>query len=290
MNNATKFCPNCGNEVKADAKFCPKCGHNLTATTSATGATQQSTTTQESRSAKTTESVQRAKRFSGNFFSWWLKTVRHPATMVPDTHKYFGVTAFLLNIVVIVLAFVVLANRVASAATKALNNMTDEPVHFGGVIFKLSLFLLVFLAVGAIIYIAVGFGFRKIADIEGRFSIWDYTNRLASLTNLILVFCVIIFVFTLFMSPDSLESYGRMLGLFSPIFLILNVGYLFSTVDGVDHPRWDKFYTVLLALIAISIALSIYLLIVRNFVGGSITNYLENFTNGLTDSFNNNNY
>jgi len=289
MTNATKFCPNCGNEVKADAKFCPKCGQNLTAATSATDTPKQDTTaTQESRSEKTTESVQRAKRFSGNFFSWWLKTIRHPATMVPDTHKYFGVTAFLLNIVVIVLAFAVLANRVASAATHALNNVTDHPVHFGGVIFKLSLFLLLFLVVGAIIYIAVGFGFRKIADVEDHFSIWDYTNRLASLTNLILVFCLIIFIFTLFMSPDSLESYGRMLGLFSPIFLILNVGYLFSTVDGVEHPRWDKFYTILLALIAISIALSIYLLIVRNFVGGSISNYLENFTNNVTNSFNNN--
>ena len=282
MTNTTKFCPHCGNEVQANAKFCPKCGQPLTANSQNTSDKQPTAnptdqTTSSATSTQPNPSLERAKRFSGNFFSWWLATIRQPATLQANTHRYFGITAFLLEILVAVLTVATLAHRLAYAANSTLGSLTDQQVNFGGTIFKASFFLFIFLVLGCAIYVSLAYGFRKLLDINHTETYWDFTNRFASLTNLILIFNLIVFVLCLLTSSGNFGSFNVMLLFFSPVLLILNLGYIYSIIADVTTTRLDKFYTILLAEVALSLALFILFVIDGSLLGGSIGSYLEDF-------------
>lgn len=293
MENQTKFCPKCGNELKADAKFCPKCGFALadvTATTSQvpvepTAAVNEPQPEMASDAASTATMIDNAKVFTGNYFKWYWETLKHPGQPLVEVNRSFGVVSFALEALLIALAALTLLKKVQSIITYAGGQTAEKALsiaNVNGVIFKVCLttFIVIMLSYG--IYTGVSYAFRRMAAAEP-VNFWDFVNRFAALTNLIMIFNFLILIICLVPSTLSLMS-GPTTGILivtlalaaAPANLIITVAYIFVIVTDIDQKRMDKFYVVLLAEIALTIVFAIFVLIVSTTIGASFVSYFEN--------------
>lgn len=289
MDNTTKFCPHCGTAIKNDAKFCPKCGYALE---QATIPDEQPQPTREqtdqsaaNESAPSDHSFAEVKRFSGNFFSWWLTTIRHPSQVVPNANRAFGVAALALEDLLTVLMLVSLGKRLMSLYSSDVSQAVANMININGVLFKAGLILFFLILLGAAIYVSLSYGFRRLIDDQAPLNFWEFTNRFAGITNLVLVFTLITFLLSLITTGANFSSYSLMILFMIPTSVILNLGYIFVIINDVDHPRLDKFYTLLLAEAALAIAFLIFTYIAGSIVGGSVMNFIQSNYSSFMNSF-----
>ncbi|NLR09698.1 MULTISPECIES: zinc ribbon domain-containing protein [Lactobacillaceae] len=290
MDNTTKFCPHCGTPIKNDAKFCPKCGYALE---QAPTPDEQPQPTREQadqsqaneKGAPSDHSFAEVKRFSGNFFSWWLATIRHPSQVIPDANHAFGVAALALEDLLTVLMLVSLGKRLMSLYSSDVSQAVANMININGVLFKAGLILFFLILLGAAIYVSLSYGFRRLIDDQAPLNFWEFTNRFAGITNLVLVFTLITFLLSLITTGANFSSYSLMILFMIPTSVILNLGYIFVIINDVDHPRLDKFYTLLLAEAALAIAFLIFTYIAGSIVGGSVMNFIQSNYSSFMNSF-----
>ncbi|WP_024747310.1 zinc ribbon domain-containing protein [Levilactobacillus namurensis] len=291
----SKFCPQCGQPLAAGAKFCTHCGYHLK-TPTATAAPDQTTNTASDQRQATTHSqaanadqaapnqrrddVQRVKRFSGNYFAWWLATVKHPTQAVEQTPALFGGVTYLLAALFPTLGLMLLGFRAASAANQA----TNLELNLTGIIWRVCVAVLIVLLLTLAIYAGVGYGFRRLNDTTGQLTFKAYATSFAGLLNLglaIEALGVIVSLFTPVDSATGLVSWGFLFLLIGAAMLILNMAFVYSVVSDTPQPRWDTFYLLVVAIIALSLALGIF----SGLVGGVIGSSLENTFSQIFDSY-----
>ncbi|UIF28915.1 zinc-ribbon domain-containing protein [Levilactobacillus brevis] len=295
MDNQTKFCPHCGTAIKNDAKFCPKCGYALESTVTPDAQPAEPTQPQMTReqatqdrpndTATSSDSFADVKRFSGNFFSWWLTTIRHPSQVVPNANRSFGVIALALEDLLTVLMLVSLGKRVMALYSSDVSQAVANMINVNGILFKAGLIFFFLILLGAAVYVSLSYGFRRLIDDQAPLNFWEFTNRFAGTTNLILIFNLITFLLSLITTGANFSSYSLMILFMIPTSIILNLGYIFVIINGVDHPRLDKFYTLLLAEAALIIAFIIFSYIAGSIVGGSVMNFIQSNYSSFMNSF-----
>jgi len=296
MDNTKKFCPHCGTEIKNDAKFCPKCGYALASATTPNDqpreqpqpqaqpqATQ--TTAGTNANANASDSFADVKRFSGNFFSWWLATIRHPSQVIPNVNRSFGAIAIALEALLTVLTLVSLGKRIVALYSRDVSQAVASMINVNGLLFKAGLIFFFLILLGAAIYVSLSYGFRRLIDDNAPLNFWEFTNQFAGITNLILIFNLITFLLSLITTGANFSSYSLMILFMIPTSVILSVGYIFIIIKDVDNPRIDKFYTLLLAEAALTVAFLIFIYIAGNIVGGSVMNFLQTYYSSFMNSF-----
>lgn len=295
MDNSKKFCPHCGTEIKNDAKFCPKCGYALSQaldndqptspTQPESQAQPQPAAAQSDASSTATDSFSDVKRFSGNFFSWWLATIRHPSQVVPNANRSFGVIALALEDLLTVLMLVSLGKRLIALYSSDVSQAVASMINVNGILFKAGMIFFFLILLGVAVYVSLSYGFRRLIDDQAPLNFWEFTNQFAGITNLILVFNLVTFLLSLITTGANFSSYSLMILFMIPTSVILNLGYVFIIIKDVEHPRLDKFYTLLLAVAALSIAFLIFTYIAGSIVGGSVVNFIQSnygsFMNGF---------
>lgn len=272
---ASKFCPNCGAQLNPNAKFCPKCGFAIAAITAqpasaadSTNVTNQSTSTDQPTPAQPTpsrESLASVKEFSGNYFQWWLETIRHPATPLPSAGRRFGALTLAIEALLTTLSLTLLANK-----GLALARTTYTYLNFNGIIAKIVFVSFLLLLLVWLIYVSIGYGFRRLIDPGTPLGFLDYINQFASLTNLILAFNLIVFLVCLITGKGNPAGLEMLVGVLVPSNVLMTLGFLFSIVSDVPAPRMDRFYTMILALISLTIVLLIFGLLAASLIGNSL--------------------
>jgi len=291
MDNSKKFCPHCGNEIKANAKFCPKCGYALgdTLTKDQPDDPQptapQGAPTSRDAGAAATDSFADVKRFSGNFFSWWLATIRHPSQVIPNANRSFGIIAIALEDLLTGLMLVSLGKRLIGLYSSDVSQAVANMINVNGILFKFGLIIFFLILLGAAVYVSLSYAFRRLIDSNAPLNFWEFTNQIAGVTNLILVFNLITFLLSLVTTGANFASYSVMILFMIPTSVILNLGYIFIIMNDVENPRLDKFYTILLAEAALAIAFLIFSYIAGSIVGGSIVNFIQSNYASFVNSF-----
>jgi len=294
MTNQTRFCPHCGNELKPDAKFCPKCGYALGATTEPTTPTDPERPAAQAAASQPQPQAQpeptaapsgpnKFQKFSGNYFSWYLETLRHPSQPRVDAHRFFGLISLLVEALLLVLTFMLLGQKAINLANRMMSSFDDSTqfasyLNLNGVLFKTGLILFLIIVFILAIYVGIAYAFRRVMT-NLPLNFWDFTNQFAGTTNLLMIFNLITFLLGLITGSGNFSSLTILMIFMIPANLILNAAFIFIIVDDVDHSRMDKFYTVLLAELSLVVALFIFSLIIGSVVGGSIMNDIQSLYN-----------
>ncbi|WP_395390540.1 MULTISPECIES: DUF6574 domain-containing protein [Levilactobacillus] len=285
MTNQPRFCPHCGNELKADAKFCPKCGYALSpvATGSEPAAAPQPEPTQAAPVAEPT-TTENAQAFSGNYFNWYLDTLKHPSQPRVEANRFFGIISMVVEALLLALTLTLLGQKIVNMVTKMLNTYEEAQLakylNLNGLVFKSGLIIFFLVIIGYAIYVSIGYAFRRLIT-EEYVNFWDFVNQFAGVTNLILIFNLITFLLGLITGSANFSSLSILLVFMVPANLLINAAFVFIIIDGVDQSRMDKFYTVFLAEISLTVAFFIFGFIATNIVGGSIVSYVQSLYNSV---------
>lgn len=303
MENQPKFCPKCGNQLNADAKFCPKCGFAIselqatssTATADSATTAQPETATSQAApaSAAPNETLERAHNFTSNYFKWLWETLRHPGAPLTGVNRSFGATSFILESLLVALSLFTIMKKIETAiryrggvdAEKLLSVLQAD-----GLIFKLLIEVFVVVLIIFAMYTGVAYLFRRMVTSESP-NYWNFVNRFASVTNLIVVLDAIVFLWCLIPSGSSMSGFGDMSSSFNSFFtpfipmalvnLIITIAYIYVIVADVEKPRFNKFYAVLLAEIALVIVAVVLTVILMFTIGLSMVNYFQGLQNVL---------
>ncbi|MFD1454163.1 DUF6574 domain-containing protein [Levilactobacillus lanxiensis] len=285
MTNQPRFCPHCGNELKADAKFCPKCGYALSpvATDSEPAAAPQPEPTQAAPVAEPT-TTENTQAFSGNYFNWYLDTLKHPSQPRVEANRFFGIISMVVEALLLALTLTLLGQKIVNMVTKMLNTYEEAQLakylNLNGLVFKSGLIIFFLVIIGYAIYVSIGYAFRRLIT-EEYVNFWDFVNQFAGVTNLILIFNLITFLLGLITGSANFSSLSILLVFMVPANLLINAAFVFIIIDGVDQSRMDKFYTVFLAEISLTVAFFIFGFIATNIVGGSIVSYVQSLYNSV---------
>lgn len=280
MNKQALFCAQCGNQLKVGAKFCPKCGAAVTPIHEAPNHAQsisEPDNTAESNSdgtvnkILTTETVQNVKAFSGNYFSWFKMTIRHPGHAIEPTNRNFGLTSIGLEALLLVLSIALIlhkAQNIANDFTNSLTGNTEAAIHAGGFILKTSV-LVFFMVIGIYaIYIGTAYAFRRVVNTDSM-QFKDFINQFAAITNLILIFNLLTLLLTILTGATDFSGVTGLFFFMIPTIGIMNLAFVYIIINNVVKPHIDKFYSLIIAEIALGVALTIYVMILA-ILGGNM--------------------
>lgn len=284
MTNQTKFCPHCGNELKADAKFCPQCGYAVSAATEAPAQPEPAPADQSQPAQRATPPTgsRAGTTGTGNYFNWYFATLRHPSQALPGTNRFFGLISLVVEALLLSLTLVILSQKLTTLAIRSMDQYAaaelSRVLNVNGLIFKTGLTLFFLIIIGYAIYIGISYAFRRIITGETQ-NFWEFLNHFAGVTNLLLIFNLITFLLGMITGVGNFSSLSIFLLFLVPANILLSAAFIFIIIDDVSVPRMDKFYTVLLAELALVVAFFIFGFIAANLVGGSITSYVESLYN-----------
>ncbi|MCY9806166.1 zinc-ribbon domain-containing protein [Lentilactobacillus senioris] len=291
MENSVKFCPKCGNQIEGEVKFCPKCGYSLMAEGDnepdniSTTTQVQETPTEPVQATNDSENsvLTNAKDFTGNYFSWFWETIKHPSRQLTEVNRWFGVLSFVLEAFLIALVGLTIMNKLKKAVIYNGGPTAERALDYSNANGKIfEIFLLVFIAMilGYLVYISISYGFHRIISTAYT-NFWDFVNRFAELTNLTLIFNFVLLVLFMlvnikdvsFLGIDSIASILIMTVL-SVASLVWTVAYILVLVADYDGKNGaDKFYICLLAELALVVGIGVFSSLVFTTIGNSIIGY-----------------
>ncbi|MCE6031791.1 zinc-ribbon domain-containing protein [Lactiplantibacillus pentosus] len=281
MTNQPDFCPKCGNEIKPDAKFCPKCGYavqEVRQPVESAPIPQSTPQATDYNSSRTSDSIASVKRFSGNYFAWYLETLRHPSRPLVDANRFFGLTSMVVESLLMVLTIVSLIQKVRALVVKSVGTEARDmmaALDINGVIVKTGLTIFLLIIVGYAIYTAIAYGFRQALTPE-HVDFWDFVNQFAGVTNLIMILNLITLLMSVITSSGNFSGLTLLLIFMVPSNVLMSAAFIFIIVNDVQRARMDKFYAVLLAEVALTVVFSIFIFIVLNIFWGSLVGYVQN--------------
>lgn len=282
MTNQSKFCPHCGNELKPDAKFCPKCGYAVSAATADPVQPEPTPAAQPQPAPQATTPTGKQTGATGNYFNWYFATLRHPSQALPGTNRFFGLISLVVEALLLSLTLVILSQKLTTLAIRSMDQYAaaelSRVLNVNGLIFKTGLTLFFLIIIGYAIYVGISYAFRRIITGETQ-NFWEFLNHFAGVTNLLLIFNLITFLLGMITGAGNFSSLSIFLLFLVPANILLSAAFIFIIIDDVAAPRMDKFYTVLLAELALVVAFFIFGFIATNLVGGSIASYVESLYN-----------
>lgn len=274
-----KICPNCGTQVEEDVKFCTHCGYkfpvaqpvqaqnvnvNKPAEPQPQVQKQNSAPVQnqvpqqpQAQNQVTSQISNAVQNFDAhNLWQWFVNSWKHPVKK-QKAEKWYGIVTFIVEDLLFIIATTVSANAAMSSATFGLFSGNSDT---NGAFVQLFLYLLL-LTLGSILASFIGSKFVYGNETDGW---WEYTNRIAQISNLNAIFIVVAFLGGLI---KSYTLYG-MMSLLAAIFFSLAV---FVPVLADKHAKRDKFYGLIIAVV---IQIFVFMILTAIF-GESISNQLQ---------------
>ncbi|UQS87269.1 zinc ribbon domain-containing protein [Nicoliella spurrieriana] len=285
-----KKCPNCGKEVDRNSKFCTYCGYNFTNQSSASvknnGGDANQTTDSSQPKASAHQQVDahsanpqpnvrnsQVKKFSKNYFQWLLDTLKHPTKRNTNTHRYFGLTSFMISTLLIILDIVQGIKLAVNATTSSISGLLGignsssigssitSSSEYGSIMFHTSIYLYICVLLMLLITILVPFVIRKVAYNDAT-SLGEFMNQFAAYSNYGLLIELVVL---LLLSLGILIIPAFVLMLF--VYLGYLIAFVYSILSVDDHGRLDKIYAMLIAFVIEFIIITIFLSILGLILG-----------------------
>lgn len=294
-----KKCPKCGAQLPNDANFCTECGASLsniaidneekqaTETFEPDGTVKETSQPKDEKQQSTQHSinVDKAKENAVSYWKWLLKSWTHPTDTKASASKWFGISSIIIEIFLFCASFFTLDQKLISYINKVAGNTvntlasilgsqsqnTGNLTNFNAFGTSFEIFIILILFDAAILGAVYGINCWVFKEKEGFF---DFVNRFAHYTNVILIVNVLLFLFSL---VSNTYSYKLILTVFviSILFYILGMTMTITTRKGAQ--RLDRLYGAFFVLLIIFIAF----IILTSIGGAAINNVIKVFTNGL---------
>ncbi|PWF99722.1 zinc ribbon domain-containing protein [Levilactobacillus bambusae] len=262
-----KFCPQCGSEVQAGQRFCNKCGYDLTpAPDTQTEASVDNVQAAESQEHPRNERTEQVKTYASNYWVWLKATWLTPGRFSQGENAYFGIISLGLSAVLMAGAlltasshlmsyYMTLGNVSSSVFSTAMNALSlPDFIHpgFGGFMNVLLWVLAVFA-----LYLAVGYGANRLNTNQVDKNFWQYTNRLASFTNGLLVINLILFLVSFTVSGQNSVQFFLIVLILSQ--LLFTVGHVLSMYHAEIETKISQLYVIVAAYVIIYAAMAVFI-------------------------------
>ncbi len=280
-----KICPNCGKRLRTDTKFCVQCG------TDVRGVVPTDDVAQKNEAAKSqNETAKHSQKLvphggnagehstsgledtetstTGNSFTavvrdyWnWLVNSWKAPFKTQDSNKYYGLATlagenlvFVISVYIMINGLIRKTNDTANSVISALNGESSSASYFQE--FGLTFFFktLVFLLLATFLLAGAVYLLRKTFYVTDE-NFLPYLNRLASYTNLNVIFNVVIFLCA-FMSTSfpGVTMIVIMISLIITMWMIGLYTMILSPVTAVKH---DRIYGAFLLAIASGLIITV---------------------------------
>ncbi|MHA8110432.1 DUF6574 domain-containing protein [Lactobacillaceae bacterium Melli_B4] len=271
-----KKCPNCGKEVDANAKFCTYCGYQFADQQSSSqvgGSGEQHSATPHQETPTNNNGQQEpskfqqdfqerskeAKQFSNNYFQWLLNTLKHPTRVPNDSHKYFGITSFIISFVLIGVFIKLALKNVTELIFRLMGSFSgvsgdassfsqitnsDQYTSFMNTVFN---HLFIFFLIELVLVTLIAFIIRK-GIYHDRSSFLGFLNEFASYTNYALVMELVAVIFLAL----NVFNIGSMV-LFGFVTMAYSLAAYYSVFKLQPTSGFDKIYAVLIGIAAQSL-------------------------------------
>lgn len=273
-----KKCPKCGAQMSSDTNFCTECGADLrnvpvsnesaqtTETFEPNGTVENQNQQQANQNTQQTAQAQpvrrsidteQAKQTAVSYWKWLLGSWAHPTNTEAPTSKWFGVVSIAIEIFLFCASFFTMvpylnqqANNVSNGLAALLGQQQNNSnlIHFNSFGTSFEIFIVLLLLDAAVLGAVYGINCWVFREKE---SFFDFINRFAHYTNVILITNLLFFLFSL-MSAYTMMALVLVLSIF---LYILGMTMVIVTRQGSQ--RLDRLYGAVFVAIIILIALGI---------------------------------
>lgn len=281
-----KKCPKCGAQMPNDTNFCTECGADLrnvtaneetkqpTETFEPNGTVEKETEQQTSQNTqqatqqaaanqqpvKRSIDTEQAKETAANYWKWLLGSWIHPTDTEMPTSKWFGVVSIVIEIFLFCASFFTLVqkaisyvNRVAGNAINALSSLVGNQsqnvgdlLHFNAFGTSFEIFVVLILLNAAVLGAVYGINCWVFREKENFF---DFINRFAHYTNVILIVNLLLFLFALISNAYIMMSVILIVSCF-----VYVLGMTMTVVTRQGSQRLDRLYGAVFVAVIILIA------------------------------------
>lgn len=110
--------------------------------------------------------------------------------------------------------------------------------------------------------------FRRVVNTDSM-QFKDFINQFAAITNLILIFNLLTLLLTILTGATDFSGVTGLFFFMIPTIGIMNLAFVYIIINNVVKPHIDKFYSLIIAEIALGVALTIYVMILA-ILGGNM--------------------
>jgi hypothetical protein len=246
MENGTKFCPHCGNQLSADAKFCPRCGFAMANVSDSVSQPQPEPAPTPVEPVQTTP--QRTTDPTANPFTWFVSSLKHPAEPIVGANRLFGPGLLLIELLLTIIMIDVVdkASRTVEARYDSSSAYVFSEIGHNSLRTAIGLGIIILLFI--LITLGLSYGIRRLNDQRAELDFWEFTNQFAGISSFALIISLVTFLATFMIKIDSDYSADYWVPvLLIPLALMFNLSYVYSTIRETEKPRWEKLYVILVS-------------------------------------------
>lgn len=251
-----KKCPKCGASMPDDSNFCTECGEKLTDVTNCKNDELSSDTTEQN---KYSTGAEHMKQTFINYFHWIVNSWMHPTEIEKPVSKWFGIVSIVVEILLFSISFFECTkNLISSINSFAGNTVNSLASIFGSQLqnigqlinfdpFSISLKLFIMLIILSLVIFGAVYGIHCWI-FKQRENFFDFINRFAHYTNVILIINALLCVVGLISNSYTLMIILLFLSL---CFYILGMTSIIIVYQ--EPQRFDRFYGAIMVLLVIFI-------------------------------------
>ena len=252
-----------------------------TAQAQATQQTQQAQQPAQAQPVRRSIDTEQAKQTAASYWKWLLGSWAHPTNTEAPTSKWFGVVSIAIEIFLFCASFFTMVQKAVAYLNQQANNVSNglaallgqqqnnsNLIHFNSFGTSFEIFIVLLLLDASVLGAVYGINCWVFREKE---SFFDFINRFAHYTNVILITNLLFFLFSL-MSAYTMMALVLVLSIF---LYILGMTMVIVTRQGSQ--RLDRLYGAVFVAIIILIALGILCAI----CGTAVDIAVKSLTGGL---------
>jgi hypothetical protein len=217
-------CPKCSHILQPEVEYCTNCGESLTDNAQPT--------------------------LIKSFSNWFQQSIKKPMT-ANTNQKYFGFVSIGINMVLFTLFLFLIVKQLFQALS-----FLNPQIPVGVNLFS-RIFLIVLFYTG--VQLGCGYGIHHVF-IRTKLSFFQFVNKFASYTNLMLIIAPILDVMLMMGGLSSLKyaTFRILLWILLVLWnIIWQTGYTMMFATGDIKKKFDRIHVVLISIVANSVAIGI---------------------------------
>jgi len=246
MENGTKFCPHCGNQLSADAKFCPRCGFAMANVSDSVSQPQPEPAPTPVEPVQATP--QRTTDPTANPFTWFIESLKHPAEPIVGANPWFGPWLLVIELLITITVIYLIDSESRAFVSSDFDFYDDYVNKIGSKSFLAAFGLGMIIFLFILIHLGLSYGIRRLNDSHAELNFWEFTNHFASISSFSLIISIVAFMTTIFIKVNATHSANYWVPqLLTPLALMFNLSYVYNTIRETEKPRWEKLYVILVS-------------------------------------------
>lgn len=281
-----KKCPKCGIQLPDDTNFCTNCGTKLTNDSSISNQNESHVLTNDSslnnkfqnqqhdnsqqNNSKQDNSQQnqniinteKTKQIANNYWKWLVQSWIKPTNTKTPSSKWFGIISIVLEIFLLCASFFALMQRIISYINSFSDSVAEDitsmlnALHLSIFGVSFECFIIFLIVNAAVIGIVYGINCWVFKEKE---NIWNFINRFAHYTNIILIINVILFLLCLITNFCPMMYAFILFGIF-----IYGLGMSETILVRQGTQRLDRMYGAIVVGLVLLIAIAVIFSIAGN--------------------------